>query len=179
MRSAYKFINPEGVYFITSTIVEWIPVFTSEKYFKIITDNTKYSQKKRDLKCHAYVILDNHFHMVISGQELSKSIALLKSYSARKIIDELKKDGRSLILKQLESFKKQYKVKSEYQLWQEGSHPQEITNSDMLNQKIDYIHFNPVRRGLVEKPEDWKYSSASFYYAGNKSEIDIEILCWS
>ena len=60
-------------------------------------------------------------------------------------------------------YKKQHKAGSEYQVWQEGSHPEMILSEAMLNQKISYIHFNPVKAGFVTSPEHWTYSSAGFY----------------
>ena len=56
-----------------------------------------------------------------------------------------------------------HKTKSKYQFWQEGSHPQEVTNEEMLIQKIEYIHNNPVRREYVDDPKCWRYSSARNY----------------
>jgi len=59
-----------------------------------------------------------------------------------------------------------YKTKSEFQVWQESFHPKELLTEEILQQKVDYIHMNPVRKGLVDKPEDWKYSSAGYYATG-------------
>ena len=69
-----------------------------------------------------------------------------------------------------------YKNESSHQIWQEGFHPEMITTMEMFEQKVNYIHFNPVRRGLVSQPEDWIYSSASFYSAGKKGVLDVDIL---
>lgn len=82
MRSSYKILNKEGVFFITSTIVDWLPVFTNENYFKILTDSFTFCQKNKSLKIYAYVILDNHFHMITSCEVLSNTIALLKMFTA-------------------------------------------------------------------------------------------------
>lgn len=67
------------------------------------------------------------------------------------------------ILDQLALHKKHYKVDRTYQVWQEGSHPQRIQNLAMMRQKVTYIHNNPVKRGWVDAPEDWRYSSARNY----------------
>ena len=64
MRSPYKIHDPEGVYFLTSTVVEWIPIFTCKPYFDILLSSILYCQKNLSLAVFAYVILDNHFHMV-------------------------------------------------------------------------------------------------------------------
>ncbi len=59
--------------------------------------------------------------------------------------------------------KLRHKTKSEYQVWQEGSKPKQITTSKMMLQKLEYIHNNPVKRGYVEIPHHWLYSSARNY----------------
>ena len=65
------------------------------------------------------------------------------------------------------------KIQSKHQIWQEGVHPQIIESYEVAMQKIEYIHYNPVKKGLVEKPEYWKYSSASNYeYNNGVIEID-------
>ncbi|MGR3176937.1 MAG: transposase [Candidatus Anammoxibacter sp.] len=89
MRTRYKIIDNEGIYFITSTIVEWIPVFTTQKYSDIIIQSIKYCKEHKGLKLYAYVILDNHFHLVASAPELSSVVASLKQFTAREIIAQL------------------------------------------------------------------------------------------
>jgi putative transposase len=89
MRSNYKILNQKGVYFVTSTIVDWIPVFTSSKYFSILIDNLKFYQKNNRLKIYAYVILNNHFHLIVSNENLSKTIQSFKKYTAKQIIENL------------------------------------------------------------------------------------------
>lgn len=87
MRSRYKVIEEKCIYFITSTIAEWIPVFTSEPYFKIIIESLRFCQKNKALKIFVYVIMDNHFHLIVSGEKLSDIISSLKKHTAKKIIE--------------------------------------------------------------------------------------------
>ncbi|MCK4312234.1 MAG: transposase [Candidatus Cloacimonetes bacterium] len=160
MRTRYKVIDDEGYYFITSSIVEMIPAFTNEKYFQILIDSLKFCQKEKGLKIFFYVLLDNHFHLITSGKELSNIMSSLKRHTAQEIIQQLKLDRKEWLLNQFYYFKKKYKKESKYQIWQEGFHPQFMSSNEILNQKIEYIHYNPVKRGFVNKPECWKYSSA-------------------
>lgn len=173
MRNRYKIFDSEHIFFISSTIVEWTPIFTSEKYFQILIETLKFYQEHNNLKIYAYVIMPNHFHLIISSDEISKTIASIKKYSAKRIIAELKADNRIDILEKLKDIKKDYKVTSKHQVWQEGFHPQLILNEEMLNQKINYIHYNPVKKGLVSEMEDWKFSSASDYLSDTKGLISI------
>ena len=96
-------------------------------------------------------------------QTPSKEIANFESFTARSIIDLLEKNNASYVLQQLEFHKLKHKTKQDYQLWQEGFHPQAISNEEMFRQKLDYIHHNPVQRGYVDEPSHWRYSSYRNY----------------
>jgi hypothetical protein len=75
----------------------------------------------------------------------------------------------------LKHYKQRTKARSDFQVWQEGFHPQQIVSQEMLHQKIDCLHHNPVRASLVARPEDWVYSSARDY-AGGKGVIELDAL---
>ncbi len=174
MRSRYQIIEDNSVYFVTSTIVEWIPVFTKKEYFDIIVQSLSYCRQKKGLKLFAYVVLDNHVHFVASADSLSEIVKDFKSYTAREIIKTAKSDNRKWLLNQFKFFKKKYKKDSEYQVWQEGFHPQIITSEKVFKQKVEYIHNNPVKKGIVEEVEHWIYSSAKNYLCDDGCiEIDL------
>ena len=98
-----------------------------------------------------------------------------KSYTAKGLIARLEQDHKTWILNQLQYYKQRNKVKSAYQVWQEGFHPQQIISEEMLHQKVDYLHHNPVRIGVVERAEDWVYSSARDY-VGGKSILELDAI---
>ena len=175
MRSRFKFVDLDNqLYFITFSIVEKIPVFTNSKYMRVIIDNFNFYRENKGLKIFYYVIMDNHIHLVASHEKnISLIIQSLKKYTAKEILNLLKTDSREWILYLLKYFKKKYKKESTYQFWQEGSHPEMILNLKMLNQKADYIHQNPVKRGLVAEEQDWLYSSArNIHRLSNVFEVD-------
>ncbi len=130
MRSRYKITDKNGIYFITSTIVQWIPVFTTKAYFDILIQSLRFSQQRKRLQLFGYVILDNHFHLIVGGPNLSRSITDIKKFTARQIIDQLKQDQKAWLLNQLAYYKKRHKVDSHYQVWQEGFHPQLIVSDE-------------------------------------------------
>jgi REP element-mobilizing transposase RayT len=107
--------------------------------------------------------MENHLHLIAQSSGLSEKIAAFKSFTARKTIDYLKSNGHGLWLKRLNEQKLSHKTDRDYQLWQEGYNPKQVVGDNMLIQKIDYIHNNPVKRGYVDKPECWRYSSARDY----------------
>jgi putative transposase len=131
MRTRYKIVDDNYAYFITSTIVEWIPIFTSEKYYNILINTIKFYQSHNNLEVFAYAILPEHFHMIMRCKELIKTVQLIKMYSAKQLINELKTDNNFSILEKLNLYKKNYKTNSDYQVWQEGFHPQVILNEKM------------------------------------------------
>jgi len=176
MRSRYKISAEDGCYFITSTIVEWLPIFTSKPYFDIMIDSLTFCRNEKKLQLFGYVIMDNHFHLIITGPNLTRTITDLKKFTAKKVIEQLQVDRKEWLLNQLAYFKKRHKTKSYYQVWQEGHHPKLIESGDMLIQKLEYIHNNPVKRGLVVQPEHWLYSSARNYLLEDSSIIQLDLL---
>ncbi len=108
--------------------------------------------------------MENHIHFIASSDQLSKETGNFKSYTARQTVDFLKKKNASNVLRQLKFFKLKHKTDREYQVWQEGSHPKLIQSEETMLQKIAYIHNNPVRRGYVDDPVHWRYSSARNYF---------------
>ena len=118
---------------------------------------------KDGLKLYAYIILENHLHLIAQSGQLDRDMARFKSYTARELIRFLKENKVKTILDQLAFYKKAHKRDRAYQFWQEGFHPEWIQNESIMRQKIEYIHQNPVKRGYVDKPEHWRYSSARDY----------------
>lgn len=165
-RSRYKFAENNTPHFMTCTVLHWIPVFTRPETVGILTDSLNYLIKD-GLTLYAYVILENHIHIIAKSEKVSQDISRFKSYTAKQLITYLRQNKIKIILDQLAFYKKAHKSNCTYQFWQEGVHPERIQNPDMMKQKIEYIHQNPVTRGYVEKPEHWRHSSARNYLGEN------------
>ena len=174
MRSKYKIYDNDNIYFLTSTIVEFIPVFVDSTICNIIIESLSFYRKNKNMRIYAYVIMDNHFHLIAQSGSLSNDMRNIKRYTARKIINYFEMKEKRWVLNQFSYWKKHHKRESNYQIWQEGFHPQEISDEEMLIQKTNYIHNNPVKRGLVSKAEDWIYSSAR-NYKGFNGVMDIDV----
>jgi putative transposase len=171
-RTRYRIFEKEYPYFLTDTVVAWLPIFSYPPLATIVLDSWKFLQQQRGVRIFGYVIMENHLHWIASGDDLSKQIGHFKSYTARKMIDEMQQRGFATLLQELHFFKLRHKVDQTYQLWQEGSHPQQIQSDEMMLQKLEYIHSNPLRRGFVDDPIHWRYSSAR-NYARMKGLIDV------
>ncbi|MFN8458923.1 MAG: transposase [Anaerolineae bacterium] len=137
-------------------------------------DSLQFLQQHNRLTIYAYVILENHVHLIASADSLRKEIANFRSYTARQIIDFYKDQNVQYILMQLNFYKLRHKTDRDYQLWQEGTHPEQIQGEVMMRQKIEYIHYNPVKRGYVDDPTHWRYSSAR-NYAGQPGLLEVQV----
>lgn len=175
MRSRYKIFDHAPPHFLTHTIVAWAPVFTRRPYFDLILQTLSFCRQNKGLKLFAWVVLDNHMHLLVSGDQVPKIMKEFKSFTAREIIRLAREDGRDWLLAHFKTNKLAHKNQSAYQVWQEGYHPQQIQTERMLEQKIAYIHQNPVTAGLVDNPEDWPYSSAR-NYLGLEGLLEIDPL---
>jgi REP element-mobilizing transposase RayT len=178
----YKIRNKEGVHFITFAVVEWVDVFTRKEYCDLLLDSIRYCQKEKGLLVHAWCLMSNHVHLVVSAvnNDTSNILRDFKKFTSKKIISaiiENKQESRRDWM--LEIFKKAGDANSRnrnYQFWRQDNHPKELFSEKFTNQKLNYIHNNPVVAGIVEKAEDYLYSSARDYFFGKPCgllEIDF------
>lgn len=174
-RSRYKIYEPTHPHFVTCTILNWIPIFTRKESTDIIFESIKYLQQNENLKIHAYVILENHLHMIVSSDDLSVSMQHFKRHTAREIIKILEEGNVTTILDQLKFYKRAHKTKTKYQVWQEGFQPKLVQSEKMMIETVKYIHQNPVKRGYVDEAVHWRYSSARDY-EGVDGIIEIDKL---
>ncbi|MBC2715880.1 MAG: transposase [Desulfobacteraceae bacterium] len=174
-RSRYKTFENGKTYFITSSAINWLPVFAIPQLAEIVTDSLNFLHHNQRMRIHAWVLMETHLHLVATSSDMSGEMKKAKSYTARSIVDYLKANGPQFLLDQMEFYKKKHKQNQTYQVWQEGFYPKLITDATMLIQKIEYIHYNPVKRGYIDKPEHWRYSSARDY-TGLDGIVTIERL---
>ena len=168
------------LYFTTSTIVDWVDVFTRPAYKHIIIESLKYCQQNKGLVVHAWVLMSNHLHMVVSleGQNtLGDIMRDFKKYTSKKVlslISENLQESRKIWMHSRFYFgNKKDRRMGNYHLWQEGNYIEEIYSYDFLQQKVNYIHDNPVRAEIVQRPEHYIYSSAPSY-AGEVGLLQID-----
>jgi len=168
MRSRYRVHEPHAAHFVTSTVVGWLPVFTTAARCDLLVESLAYCREQKGLKIYGWVILDNHFHAILAAPDLSRVLADLKRHTARRILEQLEAEGCEWLLRQFGHRRAEHKAESAHQVWQEGAHPQAIVGDEMMLQKLDYLHNNPVKRGLVAAPEHWRYSSAHEWCGGTE-----------
>jgi len=166
-------------HFITATVVDWIDVFSRKKYRDCIIDNLQYYIKHRGMIVYGYVIMSNHIHLIIQAKDenLSDILRDFKKYTARTILGKIQTENESRKEWMLERFKEATKTHSRninYQFWRYGNHPEEVYSEKFLWCKLDYIHMNPVKNGLVKRPQDYVYSSAT-NYINNEGLVDVTL----
>jgi REP element-mobilizing transposase RayT len=170
MSRNYKFHNPEGAYFVSFAVVEWIDVFTRNEYKNILLDSLGYSRQNKGMEVYAWCIMTNHIHLVFKSIGEYKPENLLgdfKRFKSRKIIqaiiDNPKESRKEWLLEQFKKAAEQCSNVNNHQFWRHDSKPIELWSNKVIAEKINYIHNNPVEAGLVLKPEDYIYSSARDY----------------
>ena len=132
----------------------------------ILVESLEYGRKHKALRISAWVILDDHFHAILAPPDLPRVMADFKRHTAQRIIGQLEAGRCEWLLNQLRYFRAAHQSESEYQFWQEGFHPQAIASDEMMVKNRDYLHQNPVQRGLVAMPEHWRFSSAHEWAEG-------------
>lgn len=158
---------PKELHFITLTVVGWLDVFTRRKYKDFIVRNLNYCRGNKGLLVYGYVLMTNHLHLIVATNKISLPDILrdYKTYTSKELIKMIKKNPQESRKEWMIDFFKKCGSKNDlnknYQFWQNGNYPTVLYSNKVIQQKIDYIHNNPVRAGFVDKPEDYCYSSAN------------------
>ena len=119
--------------------LNWLPIFTRQESVEIVIDSLKHLQKEENLKLYAYVILENHLHLIAQSDDIGKSMRHFKSFTAKALLKLLQKENAYTLLEQFRFYKKAHKTDREYQIWQEGYQPKLIQSDAMMIAKINYM----------------------------------------
>jgi len=180
LKEGYIIRDQEKAHFITATVVDWIDVFTRKSYKEVVIESLDFCIKEKGMLLYGYVIMSNHIHLIVQATDgrLSDLIRDFKKYTAKTILEKIQTEPESRREWILERFKKAAETHSRnknYQFWRYGNHAEEIYSEKFMWSKLDYIHLNPVRAGIVEKASCYKYSSAS-NYVNNEGLVHIKIV---
>lgn len=182
MSSKYKIGDSQIPHFVTFTVVGWIDIFTREVYKIILLDSLKYCIINKGLYVHAWVIMSNHIHLIISSHStpLEHLVRDIKKYTSSIIISSIiqnQTESRKDWMLNIFQFAGQNNNNNKYyQFWKQNYHPVELSNSYLLNQRLDYLHNNPVKSGIVFESWHYKYSSAIDYCTNHKGLLNIILL---
>ena len=169
-------------YYFTSVTHHRLSVFRTDKFKDLMCKALDEARSSGELLFFAYVIMFDHFHIITDGKrKISDTLRYLNGISARRLIDHLKENGPEESLRKLQMETKAGDYK--YSLWEHHSDKFLLTSQSMFMQKVNYIHNNPVEQGLVERPEDYKYSSARYWLRkplldDEPLEMDVKQIRW-
>ncbi|MBA3828810.1 MAG: transposase [Taibaiella sp.] len=152
--------------FFTATILEWKHALAEAEGKQIITDSLSFLVNDGRAYVNAFVIMDNHIHLIWHIREPHNREVVQRDF-LRYTASEIIKRIRQLAPERLN----EYRVNAadrKYQIWERNALSIALWSEEVLLQKINYLHQNPVRKGFCERPEDYKYSSAGYYLTGDK-----------
>ncbi|MFP4090905.1 MAG: REP-associated tyrosine transposase [Cyclobacteriaceae bacterium] len=175
MSEKYKVGDSLQPYFITTTIVDWVDLFTRQVYCDIFMDSLLYCSAHKGLLVHAYCLMPSHVHLILSsqGEPLPAIMRDLKKFTSKafvETIDSQVESRRAWLLKKFAFAAERTRRGVYHKVWQDGFHPMELFSYKIMIQKLDYLHNNPVKAGYVFSPEDWVYSSAGAYAGRVRAE---------
>lgn len=178
MSRSYKFHDPDGVYFISFAVIEWLDVFTRNEYKDIVLDSLRFCQKEKGMEIFAWCVMTNHVHLVFrsaSEQKPGLLIGDFKRFTSKEIVKAVRENPqesrKELLLGHFAKAAANSSNVNDYQFWQHDNHPIELWSNKVIDEKINYIHQNPVEAGLVFRAQDYLYSSAADY-AGDKGILE-------
>ena len=168
----YKIRNTAGIHFVTFSVVGWVDVFTREDYRQIFLKNLQYCQEHKELQLHAWCLMSNHAHLIVSAANMDTSSILrdFKKFTAKAIIKAIatnpQESRREWMLAIFKRAGKKNSRNTHYQFWQQDNHPKELFSEVFSQQKLNYVHNNPVEAGIVANAAHYLYSSAKDYEEG-------------
>jgi putative transposase len=167
MDTGYQIKSSYVPHFLTFQVINWVDVFTRKRYKDMIVESLNYCIKHKALKVHAWVIMSNHIHTILSHEtNLSNVIRDFKTYTSKAIVKsivEFPESRREWMLFQFNIRGKMNSRNTNFQFWTHSNHPIELGTNEMIDQRLNYIHENPVKAGIVLESIYYNYSSAGDY----------------
>ena len=173
----YRIHADAAVYYLTYSVVDWLPIFVSEASCKIVTDSLTFCHRHKHLRINAYVLMPTHLHLIVFDadldcERLTRTLADFRKYTGRQLSDYSIQHGPKCFLATLRD---QATADRERRFWQPSRHPEAIQGERFWQQKFDYLHDNPCRKGLVRSPEHWRFSSAPWYLSEGVQGVDVPL----
>jgi REP element-mobilizing transposase RayT len=177
----YFITDPFGTYYLTLTVVDWVDVFTRPVYKQIIVDSLNYCTQQKGLRLNAWVLMSNHLHLIARTEApgtMSIFLRDFKKFTSKKVVSAIQSESesrREWLLDRF-AFEAQRRGRAEqFKFWRDDNHAEWLHTPRFFDQKLQYLHANPVRQGIVEYPDEYLQSSA-VDYAGRKGLVKVEIV---
>jgi hypothetical protein len=182
VRERYRIAEDAGAYFLTYSVVDWLPVFVSDEACGSVVDALNFCNAEKALRINAYVIMPTHLHLIAfdgdgDSDRLAETLTAFRKFTGRALADfcERRMPGCFTHVMQAAAGSDRNR-----QFWQASRHPEGLETERFWKQKLDYLHENPCRKGLVLRAEHWRFSSAAFYLSDGElgSEVEIAPIPW-
>jgi putative transposase len=154
----FRISKDSPVYYFTSVVNHRLPVFQTPKFADLACSALDEARRSARFLLFAYVVMIDHLHTIV-GSELkpSKVLQYINGITARRVIDFLQANGYELSLNKLRHADRAREYR--YSLWEHHPNTKVLTSEEVVIQKINYVHQNPVRAGIVRQAEDYRWSS--------------------
>jgi putative transposase len=153
----FGFWEDGAAYFITPAVVEWLPVFVNREPVEILAGSLRYLHRRKHLRVAAYVFMPTHAHLLVydenlRGERLREAVHYFRRYTGRLLCDYV---DRALPPRFGRIIRRHAEDDRRRRFWQPGLRTKAVQSAEWVLQKIEYIHNNPVRAGLVADPSGW------------------------
>jgi len=165
------------IYYITTVVYNRLPIFTKPAYVIPLIDSLNFYRYRHKFKLLGYCVMPDHLHLIIwpyGESTVSEIMRDYKRFTSGRIKRQAEVEGNQTWLNAFREAGKET-GRGEYKVWQDSFWDKILYSERMLRQKLNYLHRNPVRTGLVEYPEDYPYSSYRSYVLGDQTLIEIDM----
>lgn len=176
-RERYRVVNDAYVYFVTYSIVDWLPVFVSKQACEVVTDSLNFCHQQKHLRINAFVVMPTHVHAILfdaalDNERLKKTLAEFRRFTGRSLSDHCTRRMPKCFTTALTDASTNDRKR---RFWQPTRHPVALQTEQFWEQKFNYLHENPCRKGLVTRAADWRFSSAAFYVSDGRQQCDVTL----
>lgn len=173
----YRITADAAVYYVTFSVVDWLPVFVSEQSCRIVTDSLNFCYEKKGLRVNAFVIMPTHMHAIVYSQDfrsepLADALTDFRKFTGRQLSDYCQQSMPECFRRTLQE---SAPADRDRRFWQPSRHPVAIQTEKFWRQKLDYLHENPVRKGLVRRSREWRFSSSLWYDTDAQQACDVKL----
>ncbi len=171
----FRIVQDAALYYLTFSVIEWLPIFVNEEACLIIADSLNYCHHNKGLRTNAFVIMPTHMHLIgtdveLNMQRFQQTIADMRRHTGKMLANYCEQRMPAAFAHVL---RQTGRADRERQFWQQSRHPEAIYTQEFWHTKLDYLHDNPRRKGLVREPSHWRFSSAAHWLQDPPGESEV------
>ena len=173
----YRIQEDSALYYLTFTVVHWLPVFVSSEPCLILSESLNYCHQQKGLRINAFVIMPTHAHVILfdaafDHHRLNRTVSAMRQYTGRQLGAYCHEKLPGVFGQVIGSPSRRDRAN---QFWQPSKHAVAIWSEAFWRTKFDYVHDNPRRKGLVHDATDWRFSSAAYWLSDEVDASDVQL----